>query len=323
MAARACRVRIVAIDELRAVFDRKAILDAVRQALVDHAHGRVQTPPPTHLTFEAAGGDCHVKSGHIQGAATFAIKIATGFYRNADRGLAASNGFVAVISAETGEPMALLIDEGWLTAWRTAAAVTLSVQTLSPTDARTLGVVGSGLQASLALEWIAAERPGLRRIVWARDGGRATALARQTEAETAETVDDLLAAADVVVTATASRTPLFDARHARRPRLFVGVGADMPGKRELPPGLFAAGAAVVVDDRGQSLDHGDWGAAVRDGASDRDVAAMLGDLLAGSARPDTSQRRTIVDLTGVAATDAAISELFLKRLRLQEDRAQS
>ena len=308
-------MKVVGLEALRAVFDRSAILDTVREALIGHAQGRVQAPPPSHFSFEAVGGDCHIKSAHRHGAATFAIKVATGFYRNRNLGLPANNGFVAVVSAETGAPLALLVDAGWLTAWRTVAATTLAALALAPGDARSFGVVGAGLQASLALEWIAAQRPDLRRLIWSRDPHRAAAVAHQAGAEALDTIEALLGTADIVVTATPSRTALFPASQARHPRLFIGLGADMPGKQELPPELFATAAAIIVDDRTQALDHGDWGSAVRAGTSAAD-ALMLGDVLAQPHRADPNAGVTIVDLTGIAAADSAIAELFCDRLGL-------
>lgn len=309
-------MKVVHLDALRAVFDRSAILDAVRQALIDQSRGQVQAPPPSHFTFEAAGGDCHIKSAHRHGATTFAIKVATGFYRNTDSGLPANNGFVAVVSAETGAPIALLVDEGWLTAWRTVAATTLAALALGPADARSFGVIGSGLQASLALEWIGALRPDLRRLLWARNPGRAASLSREAGAEAVETIETLLASADIVVTATPSRAALFSVSQARHPRLFIGLGADMPGKQELPAELFATASRVIVDDLTQSLDHGDWGSAVRAGTSSADAALTLGDILESSRPANLDSGVTIVDLTGLGAADSAVAESFCAQLAL-------
>jgi ornithine cyclodeaminase len=64
---------------------RRSVLDTVRAALVAHAEGRTTVPPPLHLDFPEAGGDCHVKAGLITGADDFTVKIASGFYRNPEQ----------------------------------------------------------------------------------------------------------------------------------------------------------------------------------------------------------------------------------------------
>ncbi|WP_419738399.1 hypothetical protein [Ruegeria sp.] len=60
-------------------FDFSRAVDAIRAAYIAVAQGRVQTPPVTYLGFPEAAGDCHVKSGHIEGDDIFVNKMATGF----------------------------------------------------------------------------------------------------------------------------------------------------------------------------------------------------------------------------------------------------
>ncbi len=304
-------MRILRLPQLQEAFDQGAILYAVERALIDHAAGRVQAPLPGQLLFTDPPGDCHVKYGHLAGADTFAVKVATGFYANAAQGLPVNNGLILTFDARTGAPTALLLDEGWLTAWRTAAATALAATRLAPAQARSFGVAGAGLQATLALEWIGLLRPDWRAFLWARDGAKASDLAGRTGAHPLRAIDDLIAQADVVITTTPSTAPLFAADRARPGQLFVGIGADSPGKQELPPDLFARAAWVAVDDLAQAADHGDWGSAVRLGLSAPDAAILLGNMLAGTAQPDWSRGDVgIVDLTGIAAEDVAIAGLF-------------
>lgn len=307
-------MRIIRLEALREVFDYDAILRVVEQALIDQAAGRVQAPLPGQLMFPDAIGDCHIKYGHIAGADSFAVKIATGFYRNPAQGLPVNNGLILTFDARTGEPTTLLLDEGWLTAWRTAAATALAATRLAPAHARALGVVGAGLQAQLALEWIGRLRPDWTRYLWARDAGKSTAVACSANAQSVSALSDLITEVDVVVTTTPSQAPLFAADQARSGQLFVGVGADSPGKQELPPALFARASWIAVDDIVQSADHGDWGSALRAGFSQLGLALQLGDVLSGEVQLDWTRGDVgIVDLTGIAAEDIAIAGLFADR----------
>ena len=77
------------LPQIAAVASKPLIFSAVRDALIAHAEGQTQVPPPLHLEFPDADGDCHVKAGHVAGAPYFAVKVAAGFYRNAERGFAA------------------------------------------------------------------------------------------------------------------------------------------------------------------------------------------------------------------------------------------
>ena len=135
------------------------VLDTVRDALIAHAEGRTSVPPPLHMDFPEADGDCHVKAGWITGAADFTVKIATGFYGNPALGLSANHGLVCVVSARTGQLRALLDDRGLLTAWRTAAAGALITHAMARPAAGTLAVFGTGEQARLQALWLAKLRP--------------------------------------------------------------------------------------------------------------------------------------------------------------------
>lgn len=304
----------VGIDRLAPLLDRAAVIDAVRGALIAQARGQVQSPLPGQLLFDAPHGDCHIKFGHLKGAETFAIKVATGFYDNPGLGLPVNHGLILVLSARTGAPVLLLKDDGWLTAWRTAAATALAAQALAAPGATRVGIVGTGLQARLAAEWLPLTLGPVKITFCGRDPGRTATLAAELGARATTSVADLVAGSDIVVTATPARAPLFDADLARPGQHFVGLGADSPGKQELPPALFARAARIATDDLAQALDHGDYGAAVRAGAIGGGGVA-LGDILDGSAPGRAAPGDiTIADLTGIAAEDIAIAALFAARL---------
>jgi ornithine cyclodeaminase len=234
-------------------------------------------PPPVHLTFPEADGDCHVKAGWLTGAEHFTVKVASGFYRNAERGLPVNQGLVCVLSARTGQAVAVLDDRGMLTAWRTAAAGALLGHTMARADATTVGVFGTGEQAFLQVSWLAVLRPVGRVLVSGRTGASAAALCRRLASQGLDAVPapvDAAAGADIVITATPSGTPVFDAAQVAAGAHVTGIGTDMPHKNELPPALFGRAATIATDDHGQCLHHGDFGWAVRAGvvAEHADIA---------------------------------------------------
>src|SRR5262249_39335612 len=135
---------------------------------------------PVHLTF--VGGDCHIKSGYTIGGGTITIKVATGFYANPQIGLPSANGFVCVLDQNTGFPLAILEDSGWLTAWRTVAASVIAVQLRVMPGPRHVAIVGAGQQAELAAEWLAATVQPTSLRVWARAAVKSEELARRVGA---------------------------------------------------------------------------------------------------------------------------------------------
>jgi ornithine cyclodeaminase/alanine dehydrogenase-like protein (mu-crystallin family) len=307
-------LRVITLDEIRSVADKTLVLDAVRTALIAHAESRTQVPPPAHLTFGEANGECHVKTGYVNGTAYYVVKIASTFYDNHRVGLPSNSGAMLASSAQTGLPAALLADGGWLTAWRTAAAGALITHALTAGGA-SVGVLGTGLQARLQVEWLSTLRLVPSVAVWGRRSEAASQLAYQLrelglDAHPAHRRE--AAGRDCVITATASRSPLGSTHDFATASHITAIGADMPGKREVPAGLFAGAGVIATDDHAQALDHGDFGHAVRAGAVADDADTPVGAILRDGC-PDRSAL-SIADLTRVGALDAAVASAVLEQL---------
>lgn len=312
-------MRIVGVDELKPRLDRRKVIEATREALILQSEGRVQSPLPGELLFKSPPGDCHIKYGHVEGSPTFAIKVATGFYENPRKGIPGNHGLVMVWDATTGKPLVLFNDEGWLTAWRTAAATAIAAATLAP-EVTEIGIVGPGLQGGLSVDWLSETLGRKPFAIWGRDLSKARKLAAEKsaagyEVRAVERISDLLAACNVIVTATPAQAPLFANDLVKPGTHIVAIGADGTGKQELPTELFRRAAHVLTDDTAQCVDHGDYGAAIRAGHAMKGKDVMLGRVLSGKA-PLTRNPAdiTIADLTGIAAEDIAISGLFSRLL---------
>jgi ornithine cyclodeaminase len=294
-------MRIIRLSELQPLLNKKAIVDVVRAALIAHANGLIQSPMPGELIFREAGGDCHIKYGHRQGAENFAIKVSTGFYNNEALGLPVNNGLTMVFDAKTGIPKILFQDEGWLTAWRTVAATILAVQIAnSKADAR-IGIIGTGLQGQLTGEWLREFLPDAEVILYGRNWQRTKRIAQSVSVGYTASLDALMEQSDVIITATPSTKAQFDVSSIRPGMHFVGVGTDSIDKHELPAGLFAGAKHVVVDDPAQCLALGDFGRAVRENLVCPNAARTLGEVLGGGTLVRKKEDISTVDLTGLAA----------------------
>ena len=104
-------------------------------------------PAVINLGIRAHHGEFHVKTAYMNGVPSVAVKIASGFFDNPAKGLPSGSGLMAVFSAETGLPQALLLDNGFLTDIRTGAAGAVAAEYLAPKAIETVGVLGAGLQA--------------------------------------------------------------------------------------------------------------------------------------------------------------------------------
>lgn len=304
-------MRVIELDEILGALDESAALEAVARGFQRHARGETQVPAPMHLAFSDPAGDCHVKAAVVQGEEVFVLKLATGFPGNPARGLPSSNGFMAVVSASTGELLALLHDRGRLTDLRTAMAGAIAARAIAGARCDTLGVVGTGTQGRLQATWIARHLGCKSLLIWGRHAGRAEALAADVGAQ-AVALGELCARADIIVTTTPATEPLLAAEMLRPGARIVAVGADSPDKRELDVRILTR-ARIVVDSRAQCIDHGEAGWAVRAGLVDPGSLIELGALLAAPIAFG-AEETVVADLTGVAIQDFEIAKSVWKRL---------
>lgn len=304
-------MQIVELPEIMAVVDEDAALAAVEDGFRRMHQGQVQLAQVGHLAFGDPPGDCHVKGGYIAGDDVFVFKIATSFYRNPERGLSSSNGCMIVISAATGEQLALLKDEGYLTDLRTALAGAISARVIARPGSRVLGIVGTGIQARMQARMIARLLGIDEVLVYGRDPAKAAALAAEIGGSAAA-LAELCARADLIVTTTPSTSPLIEASMVRPGTRIVAVGADTPGKQELTTALVG-NARVIVDSRTQCVDHGEAGWAVRAGLMPPEALIELGALLENPIAFDEADI-VIADLTGVAVQDVAVAKTVWQQL---------
>jgi len=305
-------LRIFSRAGLARALSPDAVIRAIEQGFIAYSRGEVVVPPVGHLQFTDPPGDCHIKYGYVRDDATFTVKIATGFYRNPDIGLPSSNGMMLVFSARTGEPLALLQDEGYLTDLRTAAAGAVAAKYLAPPRVERIGIVGAGTQAHLQLELLKEVTDCRRAVLWARSPERAAAFRVEGFAiEIAASVSELCARCQLIVTATPARGALISAADVQPGTHITAVGADGGGKQEIDPRLFAR-ARCFADSRAQCSSFGDSFYAVKAGLIRAEDLVEIGELLQnpGLGRRDPEEV-TIADLTGVAVQDIQIARLAI------------
>ncbi|WP_207831931.1 ornithine cyclodeaminase family protein [Pseudomonas sp. 43(2021)] len=310
-------MKVFSKAQIIASLDREAAVRCLEQGFIAYSEGKAQVPPVQGFAFPGANGDCCVKSAYIEGSATFTVKLSTGFYDNPSKGLPSNDGLMLVLSAHTGQPLALLQDEGWLTGMRTALAGRIAARLLAPAQVTAIGILGTGMQARMQLEQLGAVTDCRRVVVWGRhDSGLVaySAFARELGYEVLTTRDpaEVAAAANLIVCTTPSRQPLLRSEWVRPGTHITAVGADAPGKQELDPALVARADRIIVDSMAQCSQYGEVAHALNSGRIDASQLIELGTLLAGRAKGREHDRQiTLADLTGVAVQDAQISSCAL------------
>ncbi len=89
--------------------------------------------------------------------------------------------------------------------------------------------------------------------------------------------------------------------------------ADMAGKEEIDPALFA-GAVVFVDDKFHCIEAGELEIPLKRGMiKEEDIAGEIGSLILGNAKGRISDEQiTICDATGMALLDLAAAKAALE-----------
>lgn len=307
-------MEIVSEERIREVVGEEEALTAVEVAFRALGGGRVVQPPPLGMDLDTVHGEVHVKGAYVEGEPVFALKFASGFYDNVKRGLPTGCGLVMVFDAETGFPLALLQDNGYLTELRTGGAGALAVKLLAPKRALSAAVIGAGSQARFQIHAIARVRSLSSLKVWSpipEEMDRYRSEMEESlgiEVGTPRTPRAAVEGSDLVVTVTPSREPIVEPDWLSTGATVVAVGADGPEKRELFPQILAPPAKVVVDSREQCLRLGETHHAVREGyLSPEEIHAELGEVLLGDRTGREGNELIVCDLTGVGAQDAALA----------------
>src|SRR5688500_3105301 len=241
----------------------RAAVDVVEQAFRALASGKVIMPPILSMDIPDAHGEVDVKTAYIPGFDGFAIKVSPGFFDNPKLGLPSLNGLMILFSAKTGLVDALLLDNGYLTDVRTAAAGAVAARHLAPRDVTTAGVFGTGVQARLQIIAAHQERSFGKVLVWGRDFAKAAACARDIAAAlgvAAEAVTDpaaLVRDSQLVVTTTPARAPILRADWLHPGLHITAMGSDQVGKNEIEPAAIQAATLFACDRVAQSEKLGD------------------------------------------------------------------
>jgi ornithine cyclodeaminase len=315
-------LKLVPLEAFRDKIPMGVAVAAVERGFRALGLGEATLPDPMVVELSDLAAEVHVKGAHLKGARHIVLKVATGFYKNRARGLPSGDGLFLLLNAETGAPDFLLAEHGYLTDLRTAAAIGLTLKYLAPKDAREALLVGAGAVGRLAARAIVAERPIETLTIWNRTPERAVALARELGGMVETRIDDALEPAvkrhRIIVTATASTTPVIKAAWVAKGTHITSAGTGSPEKVELEPALLLKADKLIADRVLQTARYGNLHHAISAGALTVErVYGELGDIAAGrlAGRQDPDEI-TVADLTGVGVQDAAIAATVVEALDL-------
>ncbi|HVN31102.1 MAG TPA: cyclodeaminase [Thermoanaerobaculaceae bacterium] len=316
------KVTLLAEAELRRCVDLD--LDAVAKvedAFTRLADGNAVMPAIVCVEIPEQRGEVDIKTAYVRGLDSFAVKIASGFFGNDRYGLPSGSGMMVLVSAKTGVPEAVLLDNGYLTDVRTGAAGAVAARHLSRATVETVGIIGAGAQAryqALALKQV---REFRRVLVYGRTRQRAEGYVAEmtprlgVEVVAAGDAETVVRSSEIVITTTPSREPYLRAEWLHPGVHITAMGSDGPEKQELFADVLGRADLLVCDSRAQCERLGELHHARTAGClPSEDRIAELGEITSGRRHGrEHDAQITICDLTGTGVQDTAIALLAHRR----------
>jgi len=205
---------------VRAALPMSQAIETMKQAFVALSSGKTVVPLRTNLSLLGKEATCLVMPAFVQDQTedVLAVKVVTIFPDNRAHGFPTIHGAVLLFDATKGIPVAV-IEGASLTAIRTGAASGLATDLLARPDSHTVVVFGAGVQARMLVEAVCTVRKIDKVWVCGRSVERNSSIDRlipelagcgpiPSDIHFASDHQVALAEADIVCTATNSKSPL-------------------------------------------------------------------------------------------------------------------
>jgi alanine dehydrogenase len=289
------------LDEaaVRELLRMEELIPAMERALADLSTGKVVQPVRTMMPIAEHEGFLGVMPAY---AGALGVKLVT-FYPN-NRGVPSHHAVIQLFKPDTGEPL-VLMDGRLITEERTAAVSAVATKHLARPDASVLALIGSGVQARSHLKALRLVRDFREVRVWSPR--HAVDFAREHGVRAARLAEEAVAGADVIVTATSSKTPVLHGAWLSPGAHINAVGAPRPDWRELDDEVLRR-ARFYVDSRAAAeKESGDARAAP-------EVVAELGEVAAGG-KPGrlAADEITVFKSLGLAIEDVVSADLIYRK----------
>ncbi len=299
--------------EVERLLDMPTAMEAVEEVFGFQGQGRAQNVPRRRAMGDK--GVLHMMSAAISPLDRIGFKA----YVTGPSGAR----FVINLYRESSGELDAIVEAGRLGQIRTGAASGVSAKYLAREAAASLAIIGSGYQARTQLEAIALARELSHVRVYSRDERNRSGFAAEMsmrlglEIEPVGDAESACRDADIIVTATSSRTPVLMGSWIGAGTHVVAMGANRIQSRELDDAAVAGFDLIAVDDVEQAkIESGDLSAAVEHEVLVWDNFAHMGAIVAGSAPGRSSDEdKTLFKSLGVAIWDIAVAHRVYEKAR--------
>ena len=288
-------------EQVRAHLRMSELIPAMERALINFSDGSVTQPIRSIISVDPPGGFLGLMPAFTPDG--LGLKAVTFYPCNAQLGIPTHMATIFLVDPQTGTPIAVM-DGTLITEMRTAAVSAAATKLLASPNAKILAILGSGVQARSHVEALKLVRQFEEIRVWSPTLEHAKQFAQEIDA-TVMPAEEAVRDADVIVTATSSKTPVLKGEWLKSGSHVNAVGACRPNWRELDDGAMQ-NSVVFVDSREGALKES--GDVILSGAK---IYAELGQALAGKI-PARANETTIFKSLGMAVEDIAAAMLVYR-----------
>ncbi len=289
------KLLILSEQEVHQLLTMRDCIRVMEEALADLARGKVTNPLRSMTRGEGSAGILGLMPAY---RGDYGLKEVCVYPGNPARGLDTHLGCVILHDGETGAPKAIM-NASAITAIRTAAVSAVATKLLARDDAHILAILGAGVQGQSHLQAI----PLVRDIKEVRIFSR-------TERQLANSAEEAVRGADIIVTATSSREPVLEREWIAPGAHINAVGSSVKTSREIDTETMKT-ASLFVDRRESTLNEsGDY---LMSGVGPEYIRAEIGEILIGQAKGRTSKEEiTLFKSLGLAVEDLASAQFLFQ-----------
>jgi ornithine cyclodeaminase/alanine dehydrogenase len=303
----------VSDETVQQVLDWKEMVDALRTAHAADLHPDF-APPRTMArgkTGEWTRALCAVPAGPIMGTKFFALAAKGGGIR-----------YCIALFQKTDSALVALVDANTVTARRTAGATAVALDKLAPNRPVSLGILGSGHEASAHVNTIGTTRQFTSIKVFSPTEANRDAFAAKFAKQLGipckgvATPGEAIDGVDIVIGATSTRgEPSLKGEYLSKGQCIGAIGSTLPEQWECDPAAMAA-ADIIVCDNAEEVQHGtgDFIHARKAGVNFDGKVFDLPDLVKGKLDDKVKAASiTMYRSAGTGLQDVVVAELAWRR----------
>ena len=313
---------ILNTDEIRDIINMEDVIEGVEKAYSLKCENLAELFPIVCHSFDGEDSEFDIKSGSMDGAGIFGMKLVSAFYGNDKYNLPRLTGTILLFDRKTGR-LKSTMDGGLITNMRTGAAGAVGCKYLARPESETLLLIGTGAQGPVLIDATLRVMKNIKKILVCNPhspektdtfiGTIVEQYKIDIPVEKVNNLEEAVRNADIILTATPSREALIKRKWVKPGTHFSCIGSDMEGKQELDVEILKD-ASLFCDDLNQAVTVGECEKAYKKGYIEENDITELGYVILGKNQGRKDDKEiTVFDSSGIGLQDLMVSKCIAEK----------